>query len=362
MVSRDMLDIDLRLPRDQFQVNIKCSLPMDEIWAVMGPSGCGKTSLLRCLAGLESGAKGRISFNGEVWQDSENGIWISPEQRGVGYIFQEARLFPHLNVMGNLEFAQRRASTESRSPELSEVIQQLGIEPLLGRRIERLSGGEKQRVAIARTLLNAPRLLLMDEPLASLDWASKAEILPCLRDVHRHFRIPVVMVSHAREEVARLADQLLIMNSGEVVSQGSCAQLMNRSGSLLASDNNSLSVLEACVFRHDDEYPLTELMIDNKIIVVNQIDTEKGSMVRVVLSAHEVSIVLEDVAATSVQNRLSVVIAGMTELDSHHMLLSLKMHRQTLQALITRRSFVTLKLKKGMSVFAHFKAACLDVI
>ena len=357
-----MLDIDIQLPRDRFQIQVCTELKTDAIWAIMGASGCGKTSLLRCLAGLEAGAKGRIRFNGEVWQDSEQGIWLPPEQRGIGYIFQEARLFPHLDVMGNLEFARRRAPSERAAPKLLDVIRQLGIEPLLGSRVERLSGGEKQRVAIARTLLNAPRLLLMDEPLASLDWTSKTEILPCLRDIHRHFNIPVVMVSHAREEVARLADKLLLMNAGAVIVQGDCAQLMNRSGSLLASDNNALSVLDACVLKHDNQFPLTELTIDNEIVVVNQIDAEIGSFVRVVLPAHEVSIVLDDVTATSVQNRLPVIVSEITELDSHHMLLSLSIQQQNMQALITRRSLNALNLKKEDRVFAHFKASCLDVI
>ena len=357
-----MLDMDIRLSRDRFQIAIQASLQTDRIWAIMGASGCGKTSLLRCIAGLESGARGRICFNDDVWQDSDKGIWVPPEKRGIGYIFQEARLFPHLDVMGNLEFARQRANSGRKAPDLVDVIRQLGIEPLLGRQVERLSGGEKQRVAIARTLLNAPRLLLMDEPLASLDWNSKTEILPCLRDVHRYFEIPVVIVSHAREEVARLADQLIILNSGEIVARGSCSQLMNQPGSLLASDNNALSVLDANVLQHDSEYPLTELRVDNKIVVTNRIKAKPGSYVRVVLPAHEVSIVLGDDMATSVQNRLAVTIIGMTELDSHHMLLSLGLEHQKLQALITRRSFNALNLKKSMTVFAHFKAACLDVI
>lgn len=357
-----MLDLDIQLPRDRFQVQVKASLHTDTIWAIMGSSGCGKTSLLRCLAGLESGALGSIRFNGEVWQDSKAGIWVPPEQRGIGYIFQEARLFPHLDVLGNLQFARRRASSERSAPELSDVVQTLAIEPLLGRRVQRLSGGEKQRVAIARTLLNAPRLLLMDEPMASLDWASKKAIMPCLRDVHRHFHIPVVMVSHAREEVARLADQLILMKSGEIVARGSCAQLMNRSGSLLAADDNALSVLDAAVLQHDSEYSLTELMVDDQRIFVNQISAEVGTPVRVVLPAHEVSIMLDEVTATSIQNRFSVNISAISELDSHHILLSLRIRQQNMQALITQRAFHRLGLQKEMTVYAHFKAACLDVI
>ncbi len=356
-----MLDINIRLPRDRFDVSVQAVLQTGSIWAIMGASGCGKTSLLRCLAGLEPSVEGKICFNGEQWLDTENGIRVSPEERGIGYIFQEARLFPHLDVMGNLEFARRRAHCSRKTPRLMDVIQQLGIEPLLGRSVAKLSGGEKQRVAIARTLLNAPRLLLMDEPLASLDWDSRSEILPCLRDIHQHFKIPVVMVSHAREEVARLADQLMLMNSGKVIARGNCAHLMNRSGSVLASDNNALSVFDGRIIQHDSQYPLTELEIDDQILVTNRVNAEVGSQVRVVLPAHEVSIVIDDISATSVQNRLSVVIETMTELDSHHILLSLRMREQFLQALITQRALTTLQLKKGMQVFAHFKASCLDV-
>ena len=357
-----MLDIDIQLPRDRFQVQVKTALEMDSIWAIMGGSGCGKTSLLRCLAGLEPRARGRVSFDGELWQETKSNTWVPPEQRGVGYIFQEARLFPHLDVMGNLEFARQRAKPTQTAPEWVDVIRQLGIEPLLGRAVARLSGGEKQRVAIARTLLNGPRLLLMDEPLASLDWASKLEILPCLRDIHRHFHIPVIMVSHAREEVARLADQLLVMQSGEVVEKGRCHQVMNRSGSSLAADSQTLSVLDAKVLRHEAKDFLTELQLDNQRLWVNQINEKPDSSVRVVLEAQEVSLYLEEITETSVQNRLAVSIERITELDSHHQLLSLKLQQQNLQALITRRSFNALGLTKGMSVFAHFKAACLDVI
>lgn len=356
------LEVDIHLPRDSFQMSVHQSLSLAEIWAIMGASGSGKTSLLRCLAGLEAGAQGRIRFNDTVWQDSEKGIWVPSEQRRVGYIFQEPRLFPHLNVMENLEYSCRRAHSNKASPALADIIQQLHIEPLLKRRIERLSGGEKQRVAIARTLLNAPQLLLMDEPLASLDWRSKKEILPCLRNIHRHFQIPVIFVSHAKEEVAHLSDQLMIMDSGKVIIQGRCAQLMNHSDSLCTFKSNALSILDASVHKHDNEYLLTELMIDEKVIIVNQINAEVGSVVRVVLPAHEVSIALHETTQTSVQNRLPVTIETITELDSHHMLLLLKMKQQHIQALITRKSLNQLHLQKGLPVFAHFKAACLDVI
>lgn len=362
MAGIERLEFNLRLPRNRFKLDVSENLRSDHIWAIMGASGCGKTSLLRAIAGLESHARGRVSFNGEVWQDSDMGIFISPEKRRIGYIFQEPRLFPHLNVLDNLMFARKRADADASAPKLTDVIEQMGIESLLERRIGKLSGGEKQRVAIARTLLNAPRLLLMDEPLASLDWKSKTSILPRLRDIHRHFNIPVVMVSHAREEVARLADQLLLMDTGKVIAKGACSSLMNRSGSPLANDDHALSVLEARILRHDPEYPLTELLLEDQVLLANRIHGEEGEWVRLVLPADEVSIVLDDVANTSIQNRLPVEIGDVTELCSHHMLLSLTIKKQNLQALITHRSFNALSLGRGQKVYAHFKAACLDVL
>ena len=258
-----MLDVQITLPRDYFQVSVEHAFDPQSRWAIMGASGCGKTSLLRCLAGLEPKAQGLIQCFDEVWQDSQKGVWVPPEQRGIGYIFQEARLFPHLDVMGNLTFARRRAKSGRKSPSFSDVVEQLGIEGLLGSKVNTLSGGEKQRVAIARTLLNAPRLLLMDEPLASLDWLSKQSILPSLRDIHQYFDLPVIMVSHSRDDVARFADRLLVMDKGAVVTSGSCFQLLNCSGTLLASDDRALSVLEAIVARHVPEYGLTELSLDS---------------------------------------------------------------------------------------------------
>lgn len=362
MTGLQNLEFNLRLPRNKFRLEVNEALRSDHIWAIMGASGCGKTSLLRSLAGLESHAYGTVSFNGEIWQDSDKKIFVSPDKRRIGYIFQEPRLFPHLNVLENLMFARKRANTTASSPKLGDVIEQMGIDSLLERRIGKLSGGEKQRVAIARTLLNAPRLLLMDEPLASLDWNSKSSILPRLRDIHRHFNIPVVMVSHAREEVARLADKLLLMDTGKVIAKGACTSLMNRTGSPLANDDRALSILEARVLRHDSQYPVTELELEGHNLLANRVEVEEGEWVRLVLPADEVSIVLDDVSNTSIQNRLPVKINGVTELCSHHMLLSLAINEQNLQALITHRSYNALSLGKGQKVHAHFKAACLDVL
>lgn len=356
-----MLRIDIQLPRDRFVLSVGESLDTNAIWAIMGRSGCGKTSLLRTIAGLEGHARGRLQFNGDVWQDSEKGIWVPPEQRGIGYIFQEARLFPHLDVMENLQFALKRARTVAM-PSLSEVVEQLDIVHLLGRSVDKLSGGEKQRVAIARTLLSGSRLLLMDEPLASLDWSSKTSILPCLRNIHQRFKIPIVMVSHAREEVARLADKLVLVDQGQVVSRGECRQLLSRPGSLLTRDDCALSILEVQVGGHDQEYGFTELLLGGQKLLANQVSALPGTDLRVILPAQEVSIVVEDIHCTSVQNRVATTIRAIQELDSNNVMLFMEAEGQTLLALVTRRALGLLKLSVGQRVFAHFKGSCLEVI
>lgn len=356
-----MLRIDIQLPRDRFVLSVGESLDTDAIWAIMGRSGCGKTSLLRTIAGLEGHARGRLQFNGDVWQDSEKGIWVPPEQRGIGYIFQEARLFPHLDVMENLQFALKRARTVAM-PSLSEVVEQINIVHLLGRSVDKLSGGEKQRVAIARTLLSGSRLLLMDEPLASLDWSSKTSILPCLRNIHQRFKIPIVMVSHAREEVARLADKLVLVDQGQVVSRGECRQLLSRPGSLLTRDDCALSILEVQVGGHDQEYGFTELLLGGQKLLANQVSALPGTDLRVILPAQEVSIVVEDIHCTSVQNRVATTIRAIQELDSNNVMLFMEAEGQTLLALVTRRALGLLKLSVGQRVFAHFKGSCLEVI
>lgn len=361
-----MLSVDIQLPRDRFLLNVDESLDANAIWAIMGRSGCGKTSLLRTIAGLEHQARGRIRFNGETWMDSGPGtgerVWMPPEQRGIGYIFQEARLFPHLNVLGNLQFAVQRAKSAIHKPLFSVVVDRLGIEHLLGRTVDKLSGGEKQRVAIARTLLSAPRLLLMDEPLASLDWSSKTAILACLRDVHQHFGIPIVMVSHAREEVARLADQLMLIEQGQVLSRGECRQLLSRPGSVLTRDDSALAILEVQVANHDPVDGCTELWLGGQKLLVNQMAATPGTHLRVLLPAHEVSIVLEDINCTSVQNRVAATIRSMQASESHNVMLFLEAEGQTLLALVTQRAVGVLNLSVGQRVFAHFKGSCLDVI
>lgn len=195
-----------------FALDAEAAIPAQGVTALVGPSGAGKTSLLRCLAGLAR-AKGEVSVGDAVWQDARR--FLAPHRRGVGYVFQEPSLLPHLSVRGNLDFALRRAGNGA-GPGFDETVAMLGLERLIDRRPGKLSGGERQRAAIARALLSRPALLLMDEPLSSLDAASKAEVLPYLEGLHRSLRLPVLYVSHDALEVARLADRVLRMDAGRV--------------------------------------------------------------------------------------------------------------------------------------------------
>ncbi len=356
-----MLALELELPRDAFNLKIETRLAQQGIWGIMGSSGCGKTSLLRCIAGLEKQAKGRIVFNGQIWLDSKNKTCIAPEQRNIGYIFQEARLFPHLTVAGNLQFAVKRATGKNISS-YEDIVEQCGIAHLLNRNIDKLSGGEKQRVAIARALLSNPQLLLMDEPLASLDWSSKIAFIPCLRNIYQHFNIPIVIVSHAREEVARLADYLMIMERGRVFKQGLCNQLLKESVYGEHASGAILSVLDGEVVGHDPNYLLTELEVDGYRLVANQTDMNVGDKTRLVLSAHDISLVLDDVKMTSVQNKLHLEISDVQPVDAYHQAVTLKLGEQLLTAVVTKKSAELLELSMGNKVFAHFKASGLEVV
>lgn len=208
-----MLDIDVRHRAGAFTLDAKlaCQGP---VTALFGPSGAGKTTLLNMLAGLVRPQAGRIVFAGDVWFDSERRIFVKPHARGVGYVFQEGRLFPHLGVRRNLLYGESFAQGRAPVASFDEIVHLLGLEPLLDRRVRHLSGGEQQRVAIGRALLARPRLLLMDEPLAALDAARRAEILPYLERLRARFGAPTVYVSHARDEVERLADELALVEGG----------------------------------------------------------------------------------------------------------------------------------------------------
>ncbi|PJE80895.1 Sulfate/thiosulfate import ATP-binding protein CysA [invertebrate metagenome] len=358
-----MLSIHIVLPRDRFDLTIQDSFALDGITAIMGRSGSGKTSLLRCIAGLEPTAKGMIRFNNQCWQNSLSGYFYPVEKRRIGYIFQDGRLFPHLDVMGNLLFAQKRAKHTSHVPSLGTIIDGLGIRPLLDRHPKTLSGGEKQRVAIARALISSPRLLLMDEPMASLDWHSKTTLFACLRDIYYQFHIPVILVSHNREEVARLADKLILMEKGKIMDSGDCHRLINHVADSHLSDRLQVSVLQGAIIPYamENHKNPCQITVDGLPLSINRLINNQQTTVRIVIPAIEVSLCLEDITTTSIQNRWPATISQIVTIDDHHVLVTLKLKKQSLKSLVTRQAMNQLQLHTGQSVFAHFKASGIDV-
>lgn len=353
-----MIEVTLRLSRADFLLDIDLALPGQGVSALFGPSGCGKTSVLRALAGLERAA-GRVVLDGEVWQDDARGLFVPTHRRAIGYVIQEAALFPHLDVRGNLEYARRRAGAARVA--LDPVVELLGIGALMARRPDTLSGGERQRVAIARALAAAPRLLLMDEPLAALDAARKAEVLPYLERLQRELALPIVYVSHAIDEVARLAHQLVLLERGRVVAAGALAEVMARLDLPTAHGEGAGVVLDAVLAERDAKWQLARLQVGTDFSVwARDPGLEIGRALRLRLLARDVSLTRAPQADTSIGNQLQGFVESIA--DDEHPALALVRVRvgdSPVVARLTRRSAHALRLETGMPVWAQVKTVAL---
>jgi len=342
-----------------FSLTVTLVLPGRGVTAIFGPSGSGKTSLLRSIAGLERESRGHLVVNGEVWQDDVKGILIPTHQRPLGFVFQEANLFEHLNVRRNLDFGLRRVPVSERRVSLDQAIELLGIEGLLQRQPGTLSGGERQRVAIARALATSPRLLLMDEPLASLDMHRKAEILPYLERLHAQLDIPVLYVSHAPDEVARLADHLVLLDAGRVTAAGPTRELMTRLNLPLAHGDSAAALIDATVAQLEPAYHLSYADFSGgRISLLNQ-SAKLGQRVRVRIQARDVSLTLLQQEGTSVLNIFPVTITGLSDDSPGQVMLSLDAGGSTLLARITQKSAEALQLRPGRRVYAQVKGVAV---
>jgi molybdate transport system ATP-binding protein len=345
-----------RLDYPGFTLDVDLDLPGSGVTAVFGQSGCGKTTLLRCIAGLERGA-GRLDVNGETWQDAAT--FLSTHRRPLGYVFQDARLFAHLTVAGNLDYGMRRAAGADSSRR-APIIDLLGLGSLLERLPERLSGGEQQRVAIARALLTAPRLLLLDEPLAALDHARKREILPWLERLKDELEIPVIYVSHAADEVARLADHLVVLEGGRNVAQGPLAETLARVDLPIRLGEDAGAVFAATVAERDAEWHLARVEFDGGELWVKDSGVPVGQRVRVRILARDVSIAGSRHNDVSILNLLpATVIALAGEDHPSAVLVQLRAGATTLLARLTRRSAQRLDLVPGREVWVQIKAVAL---
>jgi len=343
----------------EFSLDVDLHLPGRGVIALFGHSGSGKTTVLRSIAGLEH-FRGRLEVNGEIWQDGQT--FLPVHRRPIGYVFQEASLFPHLDVRQNLAFGLKRIPAAERQLKMEQVVEWLGIGHLLSRKPQRLSGGERQRVAIARALLTSPRMLLMDEPLSALDSNSKADILPYLERLHDELSIPVIYVSHSPDEVARLADYLVLMEKGRVTAAGPIAELMTRLDLSIAREREAESILETVVMAHQPEYHLSQLAFPGGTVNTRMVSAPVGSPQRVRIHARDVSIALNPHSDSSILNILPATILEFAPLTEWQMLVRLGLGADAstpLLARITRRSAEHLELAPGKQVYAQVKSVVL---
>jgi len=330
------------------------------VTALFGQSGSGKSSIVNMIAGLLRPKQGHIACNGTVFFDSEKKINLAVKNRRVGYVFQESRLFPHMNVARNLTYGQW-AGKRGTGRGFDEIVALLGLEPMLQRRPETLSGGERQRVAIGRALLSAPNILLMDEPLASLDGARKAEILPYLERLRTEAGVPILYVSHAMDEIARFADDLVVVSGGSVLAYGPIADVLGRIDLGPATGRHEAgSILEGVVRERDKTFDLTGVQVDRQKLFVPGLNAALGAPVRLRIRARDVSLALERPNGTSIQNIIETQVLEIGTPQGPYVELVLALGAQTLRARITTRALATLNIQPGITVLALIKAVAID--
>jgi molybdate transport system ATP-binding protein len=338
-----------------FGLNAALDIPATGITGLFGPSGSGKTTLLRCLAGLTRLSGATLSVGGEIWQSET--VFLPPYQRALGYVFQDARLFPHLTVRGNLRFGLKRAKGPPAIAE-DDVIDFLGLTPLLNRAPTALSGGERQRVAIGRALLTQPRLLLLDEPLSALDHETAAEILPRLRALSARFGVPALFVSHQLDELERVAGHLLLMQAGRITASGPLTKLLTDLSLPFAAREKAATALELTITGYDDAYGLTLCGTAPLVVSIPGQWGQPGQCLRLRIPASDVSLARTP-TPSSILNQLPARILQAQALEGPHMLVALDLGEAKLLARITRKSWDMLALAPGQEVYAAIKAEAL---
>ena len=355
-----MLEVSFvhRFARTSVEVSFMAPTPGTTV--LFGPSGAGKSTVVAVLAGLLRPAEARIAVDGDLLCDTASGLWLPPERRRLGVVFQEPRLFPHLSVDGNLRYGLRRALPGTIG--FDDVLALLGLGTLLARRPHTLSGGERQRVAIGRALLAQPRLLLMDEPLASLDAARKAEILPYLARLKSALTLPIVYVTHAMDEVARLADTLVLIDAGRSIAAGPLREIAARADLPLAARDDAASVLDAVVQGHDAARRLTSLRCGGFSLLVPLLDAPLGKRMRVRVPAREVLLATRLPEALSVQNAVPGQVRALAELDGAAVLVEVELPGGALLARVTPDAISRLALARGVPVIALVKSMSVEVL
>jgi molybdate transport system ATP-binding protein len=356
-----MLSVSLDKRRDGFALQVAFEAPTPGVVALFGRSGCGKSTTVDIIAGLLAADSGRVQLDGLTLLDTQAGVNVAAEERRIGYVFQDARLFPHLSVTSNLRYGLKRAKHVEQRIGFDEVVSLLGLSSLLERRPFQLSGGERQRVALGRALLSQPRLLLLDEPLASLDLARREEVLPYFEALRDRLSIPMVFVSHQFEEVLRLATHVVLLDGGKVVAQGSPGQvsLVPELRKIVGPEAVG-AVLDGAITAIDAEGKLAELRVGKGILRVSARDVRStGSVVRVQLLARDIILATEPPRGLSVRNAIEGVIEEISPDDADAVLVRVDIGGEIVLSRVTTAAVEALQLQRGVRVWVLVKAVSM---
>jgi molybdate transport system ATP-binding protein len=355
------ISVQLRHDFGGFVLDVEFEIAKPGITALFGPSGSGKTSIVNAIAGLLKPQQGRIVIGDEAVLDTNASIFVPPRARRIGYVFQESRLFPHMSVESNLRFGWRRSAARADESEFARIVSMLGLEPLLSRRPLKLSGGEKSRVALGRALLSSPRLLLLDEPLSALDGARKTEIMPYLERLRDTAQLPMLYVSHSLDEVARLADDVILLNAGKVAAKGPVFDMLaDLDISELTGTPSYGAVIDTRVAAHRDGDGLSVLAFDGGELIVPLLRAAVGSRLRVRIRAEDVMLATQEPQDISANNILRCTVMAIRETGASHADVQIQCGGARLLARITRASAKRLALSPGMDVFAISKSVIVD--
>ena len=351
-----MIECKIKVQLESFMLDANFSIPDRGITVVFGPSGSGKTTLLRAIAGLEKSDKGFLKIGDSVWQKGED--FLATHKRQIGYVFQDAALFDHLDVKGNLNFVIKRA-IGLKEDFIESIHNLLEIKTLLNRKTTQLSGGEKQRVAIARALLTNPKILLLDEPLSALDLKRKNEILPYLDSIHNDLEIPILYVTHSQDEMSRLADHLLLIEDGNIVGSGPVNDMLTRFDMPLSHGGDAVSIIEAEVLKRDSEFNLMHLEFLGGQFIVPDNGLPVQTKVRIRVVARDVSLTKSKQVDTSILNIFPAMVQEIVNEGEAQVMVRLQIKETILLACITRKSSYKLRLEKGSEVFVQVKSVAI---
>ena len=351
-----MIECKIKVQLESFMLDANFSIPDRGITVVFGPSGSGKTTLLRVIAGLEKSDKGFLKIGDSVWQKGED--FLATHKRQIGYVFQDAALFDHLDVKGNLNFVIKRA-IGLKEDFIESIHNLLEIKTLLNRKTTQLSGGERQRVAIARALLTNPKILLLDEPLSALDLKRKNEILPYLDSIHNDLEIPILYVTHSQDEMSRLADHLLLIEDGNIVGSGPVNDMLTRFDMPLSHGGDAVSIIEAEVLKRDSEFNLMHLDFLGGQFIVPDNSFPVQTKVRIRVVARDVSLTKSKQVDTSILNIFPAMVQEIVNEGEAQVMVRLQIKETILLACITRKSSYKLRLEKGSEVFVQVKSVAI---